>query len=34
MRLQMIRLAHRLPMILLLLTAALLLTGCPKGSGY
>jgi hypothetical protein len=34
MRLQMYRLAHRLPMVLLLLTGALLLTGCPKGSGY
>jgi hypothetical protein len=34
MRLQIYRLARRLPMILLLLSAALLLVGCPKGSGY
>jgi hypothetical protein len=34
MRFQVYRLARRLPMILLLLTAALVLTGCPKGSGY
>jgi hypothetical protein len=34
MRLQVYRLTRRLPTILLLLTAALLLTGCPKGSGY
>jgi hypothetical protein len=33
-RLQAYRFAQRIPMLLLLLTAALLLTGCPKGSGY
>jgi hypothetical protein len=32
-RIQVYRLARRLPMIVLLLTAALLLVGCPKGSG-
>jgi hypothetical protein len=34
MRLQIYRLARRLPMNLLLITAALMLTACPKGSGY
>jgi len=34
MRLHMDRLARWLPMIVLLLTAALMLTACPKGSGY
>lgn len=34
MRSQVARLARWLPMFVLLLTTALLLTGCPKGSGY
>jgi hypothetical protein len=33
MRLRMLRIAQRLPLILLLLSVTLLLVGCPKGSG-
>lgn len=33
MRLRIYRLARQLPSLLLLLAAALLLVGCPKGSG-
>jgi uncharacterized lipoprotein YajG len=34
LRLRINQLARHLPSLLLLLAAALLLAGCPKGSGY
>ena len=34
MRRRIYQLVRQLPLILLLLAAALLLAGCPKGSGY